>query len=259
MTCAANNDLVHEGLIYEVVGRTALISVDRPAQRNAWNVRLLQGLIQAINRANDAEDVRAIVLTAEGQIYSAGADLTAPREPAEAGRSANVGAYVMGQGERNWLKLLTESKPVVAAINGPAIGLGATHILAADLRIASDAATFRFPFVRLGAMPECGSTALLGRLVGSGRALDICLRAREIDAAEAMRIGLVTSLYPPDELRRAALAIAEEIAESPPLQVRLTKQMLWRHANLFDAEEIMRSESAVFVEMLRAVGRSKPL
>jgi len=247
-------------LVYEVVGPAAVICVNRPAYRNAWSVAVLQEIVRAIRLANDDERVHAIVLTAEGDVYSAGADLKTSRTTDASGaRAANIGAYVMGQGDNNWLRLLTESKPTIVAVNGPAIGLGVTHILAADVRIASQAATFRFPFVRLGAMPECGSTALLGRLIGFGRAVEICLRAREIDAEEALRIGLVTSLHPPHLLREAALAIAHDIAEAPPLQVKLTKQMLWEHARIFDPDEIMRSESKVFVGMLRASGRGKPL
>jgi 2-(1,2-epoxy-1,2-dihydrophenyl)acetyl-CoA isomerase len=247
-------------LLYETHGRVALISANRPAARNAWSVPLVREMIAAVQQANAAPEIRAIVLTGEGSVYSAGADIKAPREPKDAsGRSPNPSTLTMGRGENNWLKLLNESKPVVVAVNGPAVGLGATHLLAADVRIAAESASFSFPFLRLGAMPECGSTALLGRLVGFGRAMDLCLRAGQLSAAEALSCGLVTAVHPDDRLRAEALALAGQIAEYPPLQVMLTKQLLWENAGVYDPEAIMRRESAVFVEMLRSLGRDKPL
>jgi 2-(1,2-epoxy-1,2-dihydrophenyl)acetyl-CoA isomerase len=247
-------------LLYEERGRVALISANRPAARNAWSVPLVREMIAAVQRANAASAVGAIVLTGEGSVYSAGADIKAPREPKDdSGRSPNPSTLTMGSGENNWLKLLNESKPVIVAVNGPAIGLGATHLLSADIRIAAQSATFSFPFLRLGAMPECGSTALLGRLIGQGRAMDLCLRAGQVTAAEALQIGLVTAVHPDDRLREEALALAGQIADYPPLQVKLTKRLLWENGGEHDADAIMRRESSVFVEMLRTLGRDKPL
>lgn len=252
--------MTYENILYEEHGAVALISFNRPASRNAWTVATARETIAAIRRANASADIGAIVLTGEGTVYSAGADIKAPPEPRdEKGRRPTPGSLMMGRDELNWLKLLLESKPTIAAVNGPAVGLGATHILSADIRIAADTASFSFPFLRLGAMPECGATALLGRLIGYGRAADISLRAATVSAEEALRIGLVTALYSSETLREEAIAIAARIASFPAQQVKLTKQMLWENSGEFDANEIMLRESKTFVTLLRSLGRDKPL
>jgi 2-(1,2-epoxy-1,2-dihydrophenyl)acetyl-CoA isomerase len=125
--------------------------------------------------------------------------------------------------------------------------------------VAADSASFSFPFLRLGAMPECGSTALLPRLVGMGKAVDILLRGATITAEEALRVGLVTNVFPAAQLREAAIGLAQQIAELPSLQVRLTKRMLARNAEQADADSIMRVENEAFVELLRALKQEKPL
>jgi enoyl-CoA hydratase/carnithine racemase len=249
----------YQHIRYEEHGRVALISFDRVESRNAWNVPLVRELMAAVRRANASEDVRVFVITGEGSVYCAGADIKAREPKDETGRAPNPSTLTMGQGEANWLKLLADSKPNIVAVNGPAVGLGFTHTLSADIRIAAESATFSLPFVRLGAMPECGSTAMLGRIVGFGRAMDLCLRAGSLTASEALQIGLVTAVYPDADLRAEALRMAEQIAAFPALQVKLTKQLLWDNAGEHDADAIMRRESSVFVQMLRTIGRAKPL
>jgi 2-(1,2-epoxy-1,2-dihydrophenyl)acetyl-CoA isomerase len=245
---------------YERSGAVAVISYARPARRNAWSVACVQATIAAIQRANTDADVGAIVLTGEGSTFCAGADLKAERQfDPETGRLFTPATFTMGRGDRNWITLLVQSKPVIAAVNGPAVGIGATHLLAADIRIAAESASFSFPFLRLGAMPECGCSALLPRLVGAGRALDIILRSATVSAQEALNIGLVTALYPDAELRQAAIALAEQIAKLPSLQVKLTKRMFHGNAAAADAEAVMRVENDAFVELLKALKRDKPL
>lgn len=245
---------------YERTGRVAVISYDRPARRNAWSVACVRATIAAFRRANTDPDVGAIVLTGEGPTFCAGADLKDERQyDADTGRRLTPATYTMGSGERNWITLLAQSKPTVVAVNGPAVGIGATHILAADIRVAAESASFSFSFLRLGAMPECGSSALLPRLVGAGRALDLILRGATVSAQEALDIGLVTGVYPDAELRSGAVALAEQIANLPPLQVRLTRRMLLENAGAADADVIMRTESEAFVELLRALKKEKPL
>jgi 2-(1,2-epoxy-1,2-dihydrophenyl)acetyl-CoA isomerase len=247
-------------VLYEERDRVALISMNRPANRNAWNIPLVHQLKDAVRRANASDAVRVIVLTGEGSVYCAGADIKAPPEPKDAnGLSPNPSTFTMGREENNWLKLLAESKPTIIALNGPAVGIGATHTLSADIRIAAESAVFSFPFLRFGAMPECASTALLAKIIGFGRAMDVCLRAGQITAAEALQIGLVTAVHPDDRLREEALALAAGIAAFPPLQVGLAKRLLWENAGERDPEEIMRRERQAFFELLRATGRAKPL
>jgi len=247
-------------LRYERSGKVALISYDRPAAHNAWSVACVQATLAALERANADAEVGAIVLTGEGATFCSGADLKEERQfDPDTGRRLTPATFTMGRGERNWISVMARSKPVIVAINGPAIGIGATHILAADIRIAAESASFSFPFLRLGAMPECGSSALLPRLVGAGRALDLVLRSATVSAREALAMGLVTAVHPDNELRGAALALAEQIASLPALQVKLTRRMLQDNAAATDAGAIMRTENNAFVEMLQALKREKPL
>jgi 2-(1,2-epoxy-1,2-dihydrophenyl)acetyl-CoA isomerase len=242
------------------LGKVALISYDRAARRNAWSVSCVRETIAAIRQANADSSVGAIVLTGEGTTYCAGADLKdEPEYDPVTKRRLNPGVLTMGSGDGNWVSLLSGSKPLIAAINGPAIGIGATHTLAADVRLAAQSASFSFPFLRLGAMPECGSTALLPRLVGYGRALNILLRSATLSADEALNIGLVSEVIPDAQLRDAALSLAEKIAGLPPLQVKLTKRMLANNAGTADPDSIMRTESEAFIELLRTLKQEKPL
>jgi 2-(1,2-epoxy-1,2-dihydrophenyl)acetyl-CoA isomerase len=242
------------------LGRVALIAYDRVERRNAWSVTSVRETLAAIRQANADDAVGAIVLTGEGAVYCAGADLKEPPEydPVSMHRLTPA-SLTMGLGEANWVGLLSRSKPVIVAVNGPAIGIGATHTLAADIRLAADCASFSFPFLRLGAMPECGSTALLQRLIGASRAMDIVLRSATLSADEALRVGLVTGVWPAAQLREAAVALAEQIAALPPLQVRLTKRMFALNAVPADADAIMRTESEAFIELLRSLKQEKPL
>lgn len=244
----------------ECDGAVRIIAFNRPERRNAWNVACARETIAAIGAANDDPDAGAIVLTGEGSSYSAGADLRdEPQYDPGTGRRLLPVTFMMGTGEANWITLIARSKPVVAAINGPAVGLGATHVLAADIRVMAESAHLSFPFLGLGAMPECGSTALLARLVGAGRARDILLRSATVSARQALDWGLVTHVFADSELRAGAIAIARELAEVPRLQMALTRRMLDANIGSTDADAIMQVESRAFVEMLKAVNREKPL
>jgi len=245
---------------YAQSGNVAIISYDRQERRNAWSVDCARETIAAIRRANADTDIGAIVLTAEGNTFCGGADRKEdPQYDPDTGRRLTPATFTMGKGDCNWISLLADSKPMVVAVNGPAVGIGATHTFAADIRVASESASFSFPFLRLGAMPECGSSALLPRLVGAGRALDLMLRCATISAAEALNIGLVTAVYPDKELRAQAIALAQQLAGLPPMQVKLTKRMFLENACASDADTIMRNESKAFIELLKVLKKEKPL
>ena len=256
----APSDTVFQTLNYEVHGAVALIAFNRPERRNAWNVPLVRELIAAVQRANADDAIGAIVLTGEGSVYSAGADIKGEAEPRdENGRRPNPASLTMGKGDHNWPLLMSRSKPVIAAVNGPAYGMSLTCALSADIRIAAESAVFGFTFLKLGAMPEMGSTGILPRLVGFGRAIDLCLRAATIGAVEAERIGLVTAVHPDADLRAAAIEMAGRIAGYPRLQARLTKAMFYDNAFEGSPETIMARENAAFLEMLSTLKRDKPL
>ncbi len=244
---------------YQQHGAVALLTVDRPGRRNAWCADTARAVVAAVQRANAAAEVGAIVLTASGTTYCAGADLKAEARYDDKGKRLTPATFLMGAGAYNWLELMAQSKPVVVALNGPAVGIGATHILAADIRIAAQSASIAFPFLRLGAMPECGSTALLPRLVGAGRALDLVLRNATLSAGEALQIGLVTAVHPDHLLLQEALALAGRLARLPPLQLQLTRRMFRDNAASADAESIMQVENRAFVELLKTLRRDKPI
>jgi enoyl-CoA hydratase/carnithine racemase len=137
-------------------------------------------------------------------------------------------------------------------VQGAAVGLGVTHILAADIRVGSRSSSYSFPFLSLSLMPELGATALLPRLVGYGRAVDLCLTAAKIDAGEAQRIGLITRVFPDETFIDDVMALAAQVASYPPLQLRLTKQMFDANATVGDKNTLLQTEVDAFVTMLRA-------
>ncbi len=233
----------------EIDGAIATITLSRPDRLNAFTGRMMHELIEAFD-ATDADDrVRAVIVTGAGRAFCAGADLSegaktfdyAARSDAEssrAGHGSPVGPdgrvdyaneAVRDGGGRVTLRIFESLKPVIAAVNGPAVGVGATMQLPMDVRIASSDARFGFVFARRGIVPEAASSWFLPRIVGISRALEWCMTGRVFDAAEAHAGGLVARVVPPAELLPAATALAREIADNAaPVSVALTRQMLWR-------------------------------
>ncbi len=239
-------------------GPVAIIVYDRPHRRHAWDSGMYRAIVAAVTAANADPTIGAIVLTAEGPVFCAGADFKAAPEPPDpvTGVRHNVATLAMADGD-SWLHLLAGSKPVVAAVQGDAIGLGVTHILAADLRLAAETAHFSFPFLALGTMPEMGATALLPQLVGYGRALALCLTSARIDAAEAKRIGLVADVVADAELREAAIAQAAQLAALSPDAVRITRRMFAQNRLEGDADRLLARERAGFDELRRLLRSSR--
>jgi 2-(1,2-epoxy-1,2-dihydrophenyl)acetyl-CoA isomerase len=233
-----------EHIRYEEQGAVAILTFNRPDKLNAWTTALYRELCAAIAQANAAETVGAIVLTGAGRGYCSGVDFRQTRAPGEPG----VGNLAMRQ-DGSWPHLLWQSKPSVVAVNGLAIGLGATHILAADIRLAAASATFSFPFLRHNLLPELGSTHLLPRLIGFGPALELCLTGRTIDAQEALRLGLVTRVLPDADLLREAVHLAETIAALPAARVRTTRDLFAANAPEPDFNAVLKRESVAFVKM----------
>ncbi|MDB5430157.1 MAG: enoyl-CoA hydratase/carnithine racemase [Caulobacter sp.] len=242
-----------ETIRYETRGPVAVITYDRQERRNAWTVPMYREIVAAIGEANANDAIGAIVITNAGPVFCSGVDFKAPPEPRDpvTGKVVNIATLSMAQDE-SWLHLLAASKPVIAAVAGAAIGAGATQILAADIRMGSASSTYAFPFLKLGVMPEIGCTGLLPRLVGLGRALDICLTARTLDAAEALAIGLITRVCSDKDLLDEAIALAAQMAGYPALQMKLTKGLLRDNAAEADANAILRRETQAFVTMFKA-------
>ena len=220
----------------EVADGVLTITLDRPDKLNAFTGRMMHELIAAFDRADADDDVRVVIVTGAGRGFCAGADLSAGGStfdvsaragevgvsPDEAGVNRDGGGLVS-------LRIFACTKPVIAAINGPAVGVGATMTLPMDIRLASEAARFGFVFTRRGVVPEACSSWFLPRVVGIAQAQEWVMTGRVFDADEALRGGLVRSVHPADELLPAAHAIAQEVVRNTaPVSVALSRQMLWR-------------------------------
>ncbi|MCU1400751.1 MAG: putative enoyl-CoA hydratase [Acidimicrobiales bacterium] len=218
-------------ILYEVADHVATITLNRPAQLNAFTNRMMHEIIEAFDESDADDDVRAVIVTGAGRGFCAGADLSAGGETFAHGGSdvqTDVGVPRDGGGLVS-LRIFASLKPVIGAINGPAVGVGVTMTLPMDIRIASDAARFGFVFARRGIVPEACSSWFLPRLVGISQAAEWVYTGRVFPAAEALAGGLVRSVHPGDELLGVARALAAEIAENTaPVSVALSRQMMWR-------------------------------
>jgi enoyl-CoA hydratase/carnithine racemase len=216
---------------YRVTDRVATITLDRPERLNAFTGRMLHELLDAFDRSDADDEVRAVVVTGRGRGFCAGADLSGGAETFSGGGSdvmTDVGVPRDGGGLVS-LRIFRSSKPVIGAINGPAVGVGITMTLPMDIRLASEQARIGFVFARRGIVPEACSSWFLPRLVGIQQAAEWVFTGRVFTASEALAGGLVRSVHPADELLPAAYELAAEIAEhTAPVSVALSRQMLWR-------------------------------
>lgn len=212
------------------------ITLDRPDKLNAFTGRMMNELIEAFDRADEDDEVRVVIVTGAGRGFCAGADLSGGAETFNVeGRGDDVGVSSDDRGVnrdgggRVSLRIFELTKPIIAAVNGPAVGVGATMTLPMDIRLASTAARFGFVFTRRGVVPEACSSWFLPRVVGIAKAQEWVMTGRVFDAEEASAAGLVRSLHEPDDLLPAARAIAREVVENTaPVSVALSRQMLWR-------------------------------
>lgn len=240
-----------ETLLYDVRDGIATITLNRPDRMNAFTSRMMLDLIAAFD-ATDADDaVGAVIVTGAGRAFCAGADLGtggATFDYAKRGDSvreeAKVGDVYRDGGGRVTLRIYDSLKPVIAAVNGAAVGIGATMQLPMDIRIAAERARFGFVFTRRGITPEACSSFFLPRLVGVSQALEWCYSGRVFNADEALAGGLVRSLHAPGELMDAARAIAREIIDNTaPVSVALTRQLMWRMMGAAHPMEAHRADS----------------
>jgi enoyl-CoA hydratase/carnithine racemase len=232
-------------ILLEIADGVALVTLNRPERLNAYTPTMGRELSEAFARCDADDDVRAIVVTGAGRAFCAGADL------ARGGETFDRNAAAEYQGvppERPWQKPSRAiapwdvRKPIIAALNGPAVGVGATLPMQWDIRLAAESARIGFVFVRRGVVPEALSTWTVPRLIGMARAADLLLTGRFVGAREALEIGLVSRVVPDAELVPAARALAAEIArETAPVSVAITKWLLWgmeRETDLARADDL---------------------
>jgi len=236
--------MAYEQILYDIKDNILTLTLNRPDQLNAFTPQMREELINAFDRADNDDGVRAIIVTGAGRAFCAGADLSYGVETFdyEARDGQTVANRHRDGGGLLTLRIFKSIKPVLAAINGPAVGIGATMTLAMDIRIAAQNAKFGFVFTRRGITPEACSTWFLPRVVGISQALEWILSGRIFPAEEAVSSGLVKSSYPADDLMPAARNLAVDIAENTSaVSVALARQMLWRTlgaAHPMDAHKI---------------------
>jgi len=265
---------VYEHILYDVADRVATLTLNRPEKLNAYTAEMGEELVDAFGRAREDPDVGAVVLAGAGRGFCAGVDLEHLKAQARAqAEEAKAGATKAGAGkggtaprsaprigEESFVRsfpaeLLAFPKPVIAAIHGPAIGVGVTMTLPCDVRLAAEDARLGLTFTKLGLLPGLGSTHLLPRLVGRARALDLVLSARVIEAPEAHAIGLVQRVVPGEDLTAEARELAAAMAEKDPAVLAAAKAALL-HGEEASMEEAMGFESRAAARLREARGRA---
>jgi enoyl-CoA hydratase/carnithine racemase len=234
--------MAYETIRYELDGGVATITLDRPERLNAWNERMGIELGVAMAAAEDDDAVRAVVVTGNGRAFCAGADLSGGEFGGGDATDAPTGRQAYPFQIR---------KPVIAAINGHAIGVGITYPLLADVRFIAADAKVQFAFVRRGVIPELASHVILPRVIGLSRAAGLLLTGRMFTGAEAAVMGLAEPALPAAEVLPAAQAMAHEIASSTnPVSVAVAKQLLWE-GMLQSPDQMLAREGALFAWMAR--------
>jgi enoyl-CoA hydratase/carnithine racemase len=222
------------------------LTLDRPAKLNAFTARMMHELLDAFERADADDAVRVVIVTGAGRAFCAGADLSAGAgtfDHTGGPEAESLDAHRDGGG-RVVLRIFEMKKPVIAAINGPAVGVGITMTLPMDVRIASSAARMGFVFARRGIVCEAASSWFLPRVVGVSQAAEWLYTGRVFPAEEALAGGLVRRVLPPDELMPAAVALAREIADNTSaMSVALCRQLLWHMAGADHPMEAHRADS----------------
>jgi enoyl-CoA hydratase/carnithine racemase len=232
-------------LDYAVTDGILTLTLDRPDELNSFTVEMAEELVAAFERASVDDDVRAVVVTGRGRAFCAGMDLSVggnvfgldeSQEPTlddlhDRLDDPTIVDGVRDTGGRVTLAIYACTKPVIAAINGPAVGIGATMTLAMDVRMASEKARIGFVFGKIGIVPEACSSWFLPRIVGISRALELVYSADILDGAAAHDIGLVRSVHAPDELMPAAYELARKFTENrSPVATALARQMMYRNS-----------------------------
>ena len=229
-----------EDIIYEISDRVATISLNRPDRLNALSPAMRRELLDAVVTADGDPDVGAMIVTGLGRGFCSGGDMKAMNDAGGAGRTAGtdteakhaaLNEKIAPVRDRVVLAMRNATKPVIAAINGPAAGAGMNIALACDIRIASTVASFGQTFSRRGLHPDWGGTYFLPQIVGTAKAAELVWSGKMIDSAEALRLGIVSELVEPDDLMATATDMATSFASGPPIAIRLAKQSIYKSLN----------------------------
>ena len=248
-----------ECILYEVKNKVLTITLNRPERLNAYTGKMQTDLIEAFDKAGKDDDIRVIIVTGAGRGFCAGADLGAGGNTFNREVRNNKGEtegikddpeWMRDGGGRTTLTIFDCPKPVIAAFNGPAVGVGVTMTLPMDIRIASEEAKFCFVFARRGLVPEAASSWFLPRVVGINKALEWTFSGRVFSPEEAKEGGLIRSIHPANELLEEANKIAQEIVENTsPVSVAMTRQMLWKLLGADHPMEAHKVDSRAIYEL----------
>ena len=223
--------MTYSQIMYDLSDNIATITLNRPDQLNSFTVVMLRELLEVFDLTDADDDVRAIIITGAGRAFCSGADLSAGADTFNYGKLTGESQSKLRRdgGGLISLRMFNSKKPVIGAINGAAVGVGATMTLPMDIRVASDNAKFGFVFTRRGIVPEACSSWFLPRLVGISQATEWVFTGRVFGAAEALAGGLIRSVHELSQLMEVARGIAREIVDNTaPVSVALSRQMMWR-------------------------------
>lgn len=234
------SDQEFENILLETADDVLTITLNRPQRLNAWTGKMSAELYDAIDAANQDPNVGAIVLTGAGRGFCAGADI---KENFKARLDSDTQESAGMRGD--WIELVRSSKPLIAAVNGACVGVGATMILPMDIIIASDQARFGMAFVKMGVTPELGSSHFLVSRIGFGRASEMCLSGRLYSGKEAFELGLADRLVAHDDLLDEARKLAQEIAGNPSPHLRWVKELLTANGSQSDIKAVQKLEGEV--------------
>jgi len=245
----------YEQIRYELDGGILTLTLSRPDKLNAFTVRMMHELIDAFDRADADDAVRVIIVTGAGRAFCAGADLSGGSDAFDhttGSEPLTIDTHRDGGGLLT-LRIFASKKPVIAAINGPAVGVGVTMTLPMDVRIAATGARLGFVFTKRGIVPEACSSWFLPRLVGISRAAEWVYTGRIFPAEEALAAGLVSRVTTPETLLETARALAREMAEgTSAMSVALSRQMLWRMLGADHPMEAHKVDSRAIFSMGRS-------
>ncbi|OHB28446.1 MAG: enoyl-CoA hydratase [Phenylobacterium sp. RIFCSPHIGHO2_01_FULL_69_31] len=244
----------YETILYEVDGPILTVTLNRPDKLNAYTAVMGAELADAFQRADQDDEVRVVIVTGAGRGFCAGADISGGAGAFDAKAEGSVAFQAPGQPRQaggGFVEAIFNCrKPSIAAINGAAVGVGATLTLPMDIRIASSAAKIGFIFARRGLVPEAGSAWFLPRLVGLPQALRWCLTGTLITAEEAKAGGLLAEVVGPEAVLARAREIALEIAENTaPVSIALARQMLWRFAGAPDPFDLLKVDGPLSMQL----------
>ena len=235
----------------EVRENSLIIYLSREERMNAFTLIMQQEIVKVLDDAEEDDDIKAIIFTGDGKAYCAGADLSSGGDTFDNRKGRErTNDVVRDSGGLLTLRLFKCKKPLIAAVNGAAVGIGATMLLPMDTRICSDQARFGFVFAKRGIVPEAASSWFLPRLIGINKALELCYTGKIISAEEAKEIRLVSEILNQDKLIERALEIAKEFtAESSQISIALTRQMMWRMLGADDPMEAHKIDSRAVFEL----------